>query len=707
MPSSERNGKAGIEEILDQILEVEFSFRNTSSPAESLVQLPPDDLAFILDWIRRVASAHLELGYQVACHGARALEVMDQHMIEFWVLHVMDTYDRQGLRPALQAIHEVDDFICMQHARNHGAILEEEEAVLLGFLHGLAGRKLKISRGESVYTDTETLFLPPIQSLMPEAGDNFAYYKITCAYLWAQIHFGTFRVEFGEDAADESLVHLFHAMDSIRIEARLKEELPGLYRDIRRLNKILGAAPLPEKWREITERHRLAECAPEQIMILARSYRGRLSPYGMQPYQGSLKPELAAGCMANRAQREKARFRVGLQKLLQEMEQGASQREGGDPSDHHFGKRRRADDSRPEGFSIDLLLDDMPAPLPDQMSELLSSIIVDFGDIPDDYLEAAGPGEYDDKYLQDDDVSPDDVWSGTYHEVGAFLYPEWDFQRKHYRKNWCAVRERTVEPVYDDFVESTLEKYQGLTRQLRKTFEAMRDEDRLLKRQPDGEGVDIDALVEALSDQHQGREMSDRLFTRMHRSERNIAVIFMVDMSGSTKGWINQAERESLVLLCEALETLGDRYAIYGFSSLTRKRCELFHVKGLDERYSDEVKARISGIEPKDYTRMGFAIRHLSGLLKETDARTKMLITLSDGKPDDYDSYRGVYGIEDTRRALIEARRDGVYPYCITIDEEARDYLPHLYGPAAFTLVDDVRKLPFRVSDIYRKLTTR
>jgi nitric oxide reductase NorD protein len=192
----------------------------------------------------------------------------------------------------------------------------------------------------------------------------------------------------------------------------------------------------------------------------------------------------------------------------------------------------------------------------------------------------------------------------------------------------------------------------------------------------------------------------------MHRTERNIAVLFMVDMSGSTKGWINDAERESLVLLCESLETLGDRYAIYGFSSITRKRCELYPVKGFEEPYDDEIRARVSGIRPQDYTRMGFAIRHLTRLLNEVDARTRILITLSDGKPDDYDTYRGDYGIEDTRRALIEARREGIHPYCITIDEEARDYLPHLYGPAAFTLVSEVRELPVKVSDIYRRLTT-
>jgi nitric oxide reductase NorD protein len=181
----------------------------------------------------------------------------------------------------------------------------------------------------------------------------------------------------------------------------------------------------------------------------------------------------------------------------------------------------------------------------------------------------------------------------------------------------------------------------------------------------------------------------------------------MVDMSGSTRGWINDAEREALLLLCEALERLGDRYAIYGFSGITRKRCELFRIKTFDDAYDDEVKARINGIRPQEYTRMGFAIRHLTQLLNGIEARTKVLVTLSDGRPDDYfDPYRGAYGIEDTRMALLEAKRAGVRPFCITLDKEARDYLPHMYGAARYIILDDVAQLPLKVADIYRHITS-
>ena len=406
-------------------------------------------------------------------------------------------------------------------------------------------------------------------------------------------------------------------------------------------------------------------------------------------------------------EKEKARLRVKLAQLHDELRsrrdaEGDGRRAGDRPQ---FSARPEEQEGR---LDFEVTLDGLPIAPPDDVKQLMISVHLDFGEIPPEYLVPAGDGEYDASLYLEQPVDPDAVWQGTYHEEGAQFYPEWDHGRQHYRKNWCVMREKEVKPVHDDFYRQTLDRHVALVRHLRKSFEAMREEPRLLKRQVYGDEVDIDALVEALADARDGREMSDRLFVRLQRAERNIAVAFMVDMSGSTRGWINEAEREALILLCEALERLGDRYAIYGFSGITRKRCELFRVKTFDEPYSDEVRARISGIRPQEYTRMGFAIRHLTRLLAAVEARTRVLVTLSDGRPDDYfDVYRGPYGIEDTRMALLEARRAGIHPFCITIDKDARDYLPHMYGPANYIVIDDVGKLPLKVSDIYRRLTRR
>ena len=330
----------------------------------------------------------------------------------------------------------------------------------------------------------------------------------------------------------------------------------------------------------------------------------------------------------------------------------------------------------------------------------MESVLQDFGDIPPELLEAAGHGRY-----RVDRGQGAEQGSRPSSEDNAHLYDEWDHVRQHYRKEWCLLRERDVHPVRDGFVGQTLAKHRGLLKHLYRTFEALRGEDRITRKQPFGDDIDIDAVVESYVDRSMGLEVPERLFTRKRREDRNIAVVFMVDMSGSTKGWINDIEREALVLLCESLEILGDRYAIYGFSGFTHKRCELLRIKEFDEPYDDEVRARISGIRPQDYTRMGVAIRHMTRLLGEVEARTRLLITLSDGRPDDQDGYRGAYGIEDTRQALLEARYQGVHPFCITIDDEALDYLPHMYGPVNFTLISEVERLPFKVSDIYRRIT--
>jgi nitric oxide reductase NorD protein len=241
---------------------------------------------------------------------------------------------------------------------------------------------------------------------------------------------------------------------------------------------------------------------------------------------------------------------------------------------------------------------------------------------------------------------------------------------------------------------------------LRKKFELLKREPKIQRRQKDGDDIDLDAVIEAFADVRAGISPTEGLFTRQDRSERNIAVLFLIDMSGSTKGWVNEAEKESLVLMAEALEALGDRYAVYGFSGMTRNRCDLYRVKGFDEPYAESVKRRIAGIEPKDYTRMGPFIRHATKILRSIDARTRLLITLSDGKPEDWDAYKGDYGIEDTRKALIEARDQGIHPFCVTIDKEAQSYLPHMYGEAGYIFIDDVRKLPNRITEIYRRLTT-
>jgi nitric oxide reductase NorD protein len=138
---------------------------------------------------------------------------------------------------------------------------------------------------------------------------------------------------------------------------------------------------------------------------------------------------------------------------------------------------------------------------------------------------------------------------------------------------------------------------------------------------------------------------------------------------------------------------------------MRRLRSEFFHIKRLDEPYDETVRQRIGSIAPREYTRMGPALRHATSILRRVEARTRLLITLTDGKPEDYDDYKGEYAIEDTRHALLEARAAGINPFGITIDRQAHEYMDHMFGERNAIFIDDARKLPGRMPELYRMLT--
>jgi nitric oxide reductase NorD protein len=704
---------AQLEERLDTHM---VSLGAAEEPARALAEYSREQQDFVLRCAAMVARTSSGMAFNFVSHVCSALRLMDEAGVEAWLLHCMDIYDTRGLHPAVVAFKDVENFARDYKERSTGLALDDIVNILEAFVHGLNGRRLKVEFGEQAYTDTESLFLPNAISRFKQREKNFQLYKAMAVHQWAQTWYGTWRIDIGEAlqryADQQQALICFHALETLRLDACVKQLLPGVYRHLEEFRQATDGS-MDAVWRRAAQR--LAR--PEATVIDSLSLVGEIIERTLPvppDYQGVLLPVEVSKIRGARIQADRQAFRIGLLKMRNDLERRRVDQQddraedepshaGGDEKSPFQLRKVEAEDTA-DGFAFEVELDGRPLPVPDNVKSTMASILQDLGDIPEDYLHAAGDGAY---FAGDTgERRADDVWKGTYHEEGAFLYNEWDYERQNYRKNWAVLREMDVHPTHDQFIDRTLHKYRGLAMDLRRTFEALRGEDKLLKKQPYGDDVDIDALVEAVADTQHGEEMTDRLFVKMHKLERNIAVMFMVDMSGSTKGWINDAEREALALLCEALETLGDRYAIYGFSGMTRKRCEVYRVKSFDEDYDDDVKARISGIRPKDYTRMGVTIRHLTHLLNEVEARTKLLITLSDGKPDDYDTYRGAYGIEDTRMALIEAKRSGIHPFCITIDSEARDYLPHMYGAVNYAVIDEVRKLPLKVSDIYRRLTT-
>ena len=699
---SEREIQLRLELVVDQVL---TTARSVFAPAQQLTQFSLADQERFIQSATTVSDANAELSYHF-CHLAPpALMLLDEGAWADWLEHILSQYRAHDVQAAITEMQAIEQYVASKSSAPSSVSYDEISRVVESIVLGLNGRSLNLESSENLFTDTETLHLPARLSEFKTREENFALYKSIAIHQWAQTWFGTFRINIQQLVAtfkdSERALNLFHALETVRLDKQIERELPGIARAMRQFNSLLAATDLPVTWQQAIEKLSTPEATVHDTAELLYALYDQAYLPERTLYQGELDPELANSKIQERTDQEKAELQEKLTELREELMSGTDTMPGeGDADEENFELREVEDDERPDGYRYDLELDGKTVDIPEDIQELLNSIQQDVGDIPEEYLETN-----EDKASTDNDNAAAESEQNEALGEPLALYDEWDHSRQKYRKDYCHLYEQTVPAITSDFAAKTLKKHYGLMKSLNRTFEALRDDNRRLRKQPYGEDIDLDAVIESYADIINGHELSQNLFIKQRKVDRNIAVMFMVDMSGSTSGWINDMEREALILLCESLQLLGDQYAIYGFSGRTHQRCDLYRIKEFDEPYSKEVKARIAGIKPQDYTRMGVAIRHLSKLLSKVEAKSKLLITLSDGRPDDQDGYRGVYGIEDTRRALVEAKFLGIHPFCITIDTESADYLKHMYGPVNFTIVDQVDKLPYKVSDIYRRIT--
>jgi nitric oxide reductase activation protein len=272
-----------------------------------------------------------------------------------------------------------------------------------------------------------------------------------------------------------------------------------------------------------------------------------------------------------------------------------------------------------------------------------------------------------------------------------------------------------------------------LLQQIRREFEQVVPElYHKEKRLPEGSDHDLDLAIEALTDFRIGISPSEKIFWRHHKIDRDVTVAFLLDMSGSTGEAIKTAndkplggnapglersqrriidiEKEAIVLMMDSLEAIGDRYGVYGFSGHGRDNVEFYVIKDLEEAFSLDIAKRFGRIGPLHATRMGPAIRHTTAKLRTQQTHSKFLFLISDGRPQDrgysQEGAEKAHAVQDTRMAMIEARREGIHPFCLTVDKEGNDYLRTMMDDFSYEVLADVSLLPRRLPQLYKKLTT-
>jgi len=286
--------------------------------------------------------------------------------------------------------------------------------------------------------------------------------------------------------------------------------------------------------------------------------------------------------------------------------------------------------------------------------------------------------------------------------------PEWDYRKGVMNPAHCLI----LPMIARDAGQAALPpELTATAKKLRGQFAALAPQRRWLKGQPDGPELDVDSCVRNHADRASGHTPEAGGYLAQARCERDLACLLLADLSMSTDAPISDSHRivdvirDSLLLFSEALTATGDRFGIYGFSSLRRQNIRFHLLKDFNGKYDAAARARILAIKPGFYTRMGAAIRQSASILAEQPASRRLLLIITDGKPNDLDIYDSRYGIEDTRMAVHEARRMGLTPFCVTIDSEAGAYLPYLFGPAGFCVIRKPEELPRRLPLLYVQLT--
>lgn len=296
------------------------------------------------------------------------------------------------------------------------------------------------------------------------------------------------------------------------------------------------------------------------------------------------------------------------------------------------------------------------------------------------------------------------------HPLGdGVVLPEWHYKKQRMQPAHCRLQPMVARNAAPLPLPAHLS---ATAHRLRSQFEALTPAKVWFKGQFDGTELDLDACVQFTADRISGLEAREAgLYKAHHYRDRDLACLLLADLSLSTDAYVSDSARvidvirDTLFLFSEALSATGDRFALYGFSSLKRENIRFHVLKEFEHKYNAEVRGRIQAIKPGFYTRMGAAIRHSSQLLAKQAATQRLLLILTDGKPNDLDQYEGRYGVEDTRVAIHEARQMGLRPFCVTIDEKGSSYLPHLFGVNGYVVIRKPEELPRELPMLYAQLT--
>lgn len=300
-------------------------------------------------------------------------------------------------------------------------------------------------------------------------------------------------------------------------------------------------------------------------------------------------------------------------------------------------------------------------------------------------------------YRADIVLSPFELEARGKSRMPGIPYPEWDYRKKEYKRDWCWIQVTGLETKEHDWPEAARKKHGSGILALKRKLEQFSTDYLRARSQPAGDEFDLEAVIDARISMRCGNAPSENIYTHRRRDLADAATLILVDLSDSTDAWVKgehvlETLKSALFCLGEALEAFTHGFAIAGFASDTRQACRYFPIKDFDEDWNASV-AKLGALSPQGYTRMGPAVRHAARILDGRNARKKAILLVSDGKPCDYDTYEGRYGIQDVKKAFGEAKKKGILTHAFAVDHKAREYFPAMFEPRSYSVIGEPKDL--------------
>jgi nitric oxide reductase NorD protein len=294
-----------------------------------------------------------------------------------------------------------------------------------------------------------------------------------------------------------------------------------------------------------------------------------------------------------------------------------------------------------------------------------------------------------------------------------FHYQEWDYQVQLYRPEWASVYERRQERGQASVIDEVLSAHKGISHRIKQIIDRLRPQGVSRQRKlDDGDELDLNAAIDAMVMVRAGMQPDTRITMRNVLNRRNLAVLILLDLSESTNEVVRGSDksvlaltREACALVATAINGIGDPFAIHGFASDGRHDVHYYRFKDFEQHFDADAKSRLAGMKSGLSTRMGAALRHGAHHLYQRGERHKLLLIITDGEPADIDERDPQYLRHDAKKAVEEARRNGVLSYCLTLDPYADRYVERIFGAANYTVVDRVQRLPEKLPTLFASLT--